>query len=106
MEKKIFMILLFTEKNLRNSYSEYSRKGHNTTKCVNKVDPMRSTFSKGVEDRRKCASLPAEKGRNAGFFLKFPLLSRKCWGLKDRGVAYRFSSFSTECNKGIISVSC
>lgn len=100
------MILLFTEKILEIVTQNIPGKGIIPQKCVNKVDPMRSTFSKGVEDRRKCASLPAEKGRNAGFFLKFPLLSRKCWGLKDRGVAHRFSSFSTECNKGIISVSC
>lgn len=51
-------------------------------------------------------NLPAEKGRNAGFFLKFPVWSRKCWGLKDQGVVHCFSSFSTECKKGIITVSC
>lgn len=44
-------------------------------------------------------SVPAGKGRKAGFFLKLPFPSRKCCGLKE-------SSFSTECNKGMISVSC
>lgn len=41
---------------------------------------------------------------NAEFFLKLPLWSRKCCGLKVVGVAHCFPSFSTECNKGIMMV--
>lgn len=50
--------------------------------------------------------LPAENGRKAGFFLKLPLWSKKCCGLKEWGLAHCSSSFSTECNRGIITVSC
>lgn len=48
-------------------------------------------------------SLPAEKGKNAGFFLKLPFWSKKCLGLKAQGVSH-WSPFSTECNKGNITV--
>lgn len=50
-------------------------------------------------------SLPAENGKNAGFLLKLPFWSRKCLGLKEKGVSH-CSPFSTECNKGMITVPC
>lgn len=50
--------------------------------------------------------IPAENGRKAGFFLKLPFSSRKCCGLKEPGVSHTFSSFSTECNKGMMIVPC
>lgn len=51
-------------------------------------------------------TLPAENGRKAGFFLKFPFWSKKCCGLKEWGLSHCSSSFSTECNRGRITVSC
>lgn len=73
----------------------------------NQAQPVRLTTTIKTLDHfatvQRCF-LPAENGMKAGFFLKLPFWSRKCCGSKEMGFAHCFSSLSTECSKGKITV--
>lgn len=59
-----------------------------------------------TDERKRNSDQLTESAKNAGFSLKFPFSSRKCWGLKVKGVAQCFSSLSADSSTMKTAVSC